>query len=237
MVNVVVKSTYYQFLIFLRIKQAVFFTLAFPIFLFIVFGSIWGKDQFGYIPFLLSGIIGMTIASDGLFSIGPVIKEYYSNGLIKYLRKLPFNILFHFMGLIISRVITQLFVVLLLCLVSRLMFGYSVTYTEIINFIFGVFVGLFVFSFLGLVITFSGIKKGADKGIMNFLYFVILFTSNTFYPVKNFNEIIGIIGNILPLNPILAILRGGGFSPYLMLWLTIPTAIFYLIFNKIEFER
>ncbi|MFN8407020.1 MAG: hypothetical protein U0X71_06010 [Sphingobacteriaceae bacterium] len=42
----------------------------------------WGTDNPDYIPFILSGIIGMTIASDGLFAIGPVVKEYYASGLI-----------------------------------------------------------------------------------------------------------------------------------------------------------
>ena len=206
MLRILTQSVYYQLLIFLRIKQAVFFTVAFPTFLFIIFGSIWGTKQEDYVSFLLSGIIGMTIASDGLFAIGPVIKEYYSNGLIKYLRKLPFNILLHFVGLIISRVISLILIVIMLCLTAYLMFNYRVTFSELISFIVGVFIGLFVFSFLGLVITFSGIKQGADKGIINFIYFIILFTSNAFYPVGEFNKLIGFIGNILPLNSIISIL-------------------------------
>ena len=231
------QSIYYQFLIFLRIKQAVFFTIAFPIFLFVIFGSIWGTQHDGYVSFLLSGIIGMTIASDGLFAIGPVIKEYYSNGLIKYLRKLPFNILLHFMGLIISRVISLLFIVFLLCITAYLMFDYTVTSLEIVNFIIGVFVGLLIFSFLGLVVTFSGIKQGADKGIINFIYFVILFTSNAFYPVGEFNKLIGYIGNSLPLNPILSILRNDGTNYFLTIWLLAPIILFVFLFKNVKFNR
>ena len=84
-ITILCKSIKYQLLIYLRIKQAVFFSIAFPVFLFVIFGNIWGVNE-GYIPFLLSGIIGMTIASDGLFAVGPVIREYYTNGLIKYFR-------------------------------------------------------------------------------------------------------------------------------------------------------
>lgn len=237
MIKILYQSIYYQFLIFLRIKQAVFFTIAFPIFLFVIFGSIWGAQHDGYVSFLLSGIISMTIASDGLFAIGPVVKEYYSNGLIKYLRKLPFNILLHFMGLIISRIISLLFIVVLLCITAFLMFGYMVTSLEILNFIIGVFVGLFVFSFLGLVVTFSGIKQGADKGIINFIYFVILFTSNAFYPVGEFNKLIGYIGNILPLNHILSILRGDGVNYLLGIWALIPMLMFVYLFKKAKFKR
>ena len=237
MLRILTQSVYYQLLIFFRIKQAVFFTVAFPIFLFVIFGSIWGTKQEDYVSFLLSGIIGMTIASDGLFAIGPVIKEYYSNGLIKYLRKLPFNILLHFVGLIISRVISLILIVIMLCLTAYLMFNYRVTFSELINFIVGVFIGLFVFSFLGLVITFSGIKQGADKGIINFIYFIILFTSNAFYPVGEFNRLIGFIGNILPLNSILSILRSDNTSFILLFWIIIPMTLFFFLFKNVKFNR
>lgn len=237
MIKILSQSIYYQLLIFLRIKQAVFFTVAFPFFLFVIFGSIWGAQNDGYVSFLLSGIIGMTVASDGLFAIGPVIKEYYANGLIKYLRKLPFNILLHFMGLIISRVISLFFIVFLLCITAFLMFGYVVTFLEIINFIIGVFVGLFIFSFLGLVIIFSGVKQAADKGITNFVYFIILFTSNAFYPVGEFNKLIGHIGNILPLNQILSILRGDGANYFLAIWILVPMFLFVFLFKNVKFNR
>ena len=85
----------------------------------------------------------MTVMSDGLFAVGSVIKEYYDNGLIKYFRKLPFNILIHFSGLIISRVISLLFTVLLLCIASSLVFDYSVSFIEVKNFIFGIFIAFY----------------------------------------------------------------------------------------------
>lgn len=237
MIKILAQSIYYQLLIFIRIKQAVFFTIVFPIFLFVIFGSIWGAEDDDYVSFLLSGIIGMTIASDGLFAIGPVIRDYYSNGLIKYLRKLPFNILLHFMGLVFSRVISLIFIVFFLCITAYLMFGYTVTSLEIVNFIIGVFVGLLVFSFLGLVITFSGIKQVADKGIINFIYFTILFTSNAFYPVGLFNKFIGDIGDILPLNHILSMLRGEGIVYLLGFWIVLPMILFVFLFKNIKFDR
>lgn len=235
--NVLRQSVYYQLLIFLRIKQAVFFTVAFPVFLFVVFGSIWGAQHDGYVSFLLSGVIGMTVASDGLFAIGPVIKEYYSNGLIKYLRKLPFNILLHFMGLVVSRIIALLFIVFLLCITAFFMFDYSVTSLEIVNFTAGIFLGLLVFSFLGLTITFSVMKQGTDRGITNFIYFIILFTSNAFYPVGEFNKSIGYIGNSLPLNHLLSILRGDGLHYSLIFWILAPIILFVFLFNRVKFNR
>lgn len=235
--TILIKSIKYQLLIYLRIKQAVFFSIAFPVFLFLIFGNIWGANQ-DYIPFLLSGIIGMTISSDGLFAIGPVVKEYYSNGLIKYFRKLPFNILLHFSGLIISRIISLVFTIFLLCAVSYFVFGFKVSVTDFRNYILGTAIGLTVFSFIGLSLSFSGIKGGSDKGLTNLIYFAILFTSVAFYPIKSFNSLIGSIGDYLPLNPILNILRKEDVNYFtLIIWLLIPPIVFYLFFYKIKFNR
>ena len=222
-ITILCKSIKYQLLIYLRIKQAVFFSIAFPVFLFVIFGNIWGVNE-GYIPFLLSGIIGMTIASDGLFAVGPVIREYYTNGLIKYFRKLPFNILLHFAGLIISRIISLIFTIGILCIISYFVFGFLPSFNNFTHYIVGAILGLTIFSFIGLILSFSGIKGGADKGLSNLIYFIILF--------------IGTIGDYLPLNPILNILRDEAVNYYVLLfWLIAPIIVFYIIFNRIKFNR
>ncbi|MDL1913117.1 MAG: ABC transporter permease [Bergeyella sp.] len=234
---ILLKSIKYQILIYLRIRQAVFFSLVFPVFLFIIFGNIWGASP-DYIPFLLSGIIGMSIASEGLFAIGTVIREYYTNGLIKYFRKLPFNILLHFAGLIVSRIMSLLFTLLILCIISYLFFGSKPSANDFIHYTIGTIIGLSIFSFIGLCLSFSGIKGGADKGLSNLIYFIMLFTSMAFYPVKSFNKTIGTIGDYLPLNPVLNILRNEAVNyPVLLFWLLFPMFIFYMIFGRIKFSR
>ena len=237
MIKILIQTIYYQLIISLRIKKSVFFTIVFPIFLFIIFGVLWGGQK-EYISFLLSGIIGMILASEGLFAIGPVIKIYYSNGLIKYLRKMPFNILLYFSGLIISRLIIVSFSVAMLCITAKLIFGFTVSSYNVLNYILGTFLGIYIFSFIGLDIAFWGIRKDAFSDLStNFVLFVILFTSNAFYPVGDFSKAIYFIGNILPLNPVLSILRDNSFNLSLLFWLIVPSLIFYFLFNKINLSR
>ena len=237
MLRILFTSIYYQTLIFLRIKIAVFFTFIFPVVLFVVFGNIWGGNGTEYFAFLLSGIIGMTVASDGLNAIGPVIKEYYSSGLLKYLRKLPFNIILHFLGLIISRVLSLIFIIILLCIVSKFMFGHIVSMSEFINYMIGTLIGLFIFSFIGLILNFIGIKYEATNGVTNLFYFIMLFTSDAFYPASSANNFIAVIGNSLPLNSILHILRGEGYDWNLLPWLVIPPVLFYVVFHRLKTNR
>ncbi|WP_196890115.1 ABC transporter permease [Aureivirga sp. CE67] len=237
MFKILFKSTYYQFLIYLRMKQAVFFSLAFPVFLLVIFGKFWGADSPEYIYFLMTGVIGMTIASDGMFAIGPVIKEYYENGLIKYMRKMPFNILWHFMGLILSRIISLFITVIVVCLTAYFVFGLTLTGEQILNLIYGVFIGLFVFAFLGLSVSFISISNLSDKGLTNIIYFGVLFTSNAFYPVYEFNKSISAVGDMLPLNPILDIIRHANFHYVLIFWIIIPPVLFSFLFKRVKFTR
>ena len=80
-------SMYYQTLYYSRVKEALFFILVFPAFLFVVFGSLWGGFSEDYTARLLSGVIATSVLSDGIFSIGQLFKRYYSSGLIKVLKK------------------------------------------------------------------------------------------------------------------------------------------------------
>lgn len=237
MLKILLNSLYYQFLIFFRIKSAFFFVWIFPLFLFLIFGFLWGADA-QYIPFLLTGVIGMTITSDGLYSIGPVIKEYYANGLIKYLKKMPFNIVIYFISYILSRVLAQFVVVIVLCTASSLVFNYLVPFLFLIKIFLGVLVGLFIFGFLGLVLAFSGIKQISNNGVVSIIGYVIIFTSNTFYPVSELNKIIETIANVLPLNSILALMRDQSVNySNLLLWLFIPMLVLVVLFNRLKFTR
>jgi len=228
--------TYSHLLVFFRNKTALFFFCIFPIILFSIFGSLWGFNS-GYIFFLLSGVIGMNILSDGLSSVGPIVKDSHESGLIRYLKKQSFNPILYFVGFIICRIIILLFVMSLLCLTAFLLFSYEVSKVNILFFICGIFVGMFIFSFIGLVITYSGVKRGSNSSIINIISYIILFSSNVFYESKHFNKTIGIIGDSLPLNPILEILRKGYFDPILSVWIIVPAFVFLLMLNKIKLSR
>jgi ABC-2 type transport system permease protein len=117
------------------------------------------------------------------------------------------------------------------------MFGHIVSLSDFIYYILGTLIGLFIFSFIGLVLNFIGIKYESTSGITNLFYFIMLFTSDAFYPASSANNFIGIVGNSLPLNPILHILRNEGYYWNLLPWLVIPPLLFYFIFHNLKTNR
>ena len=229
-------TAYYQTIIFLRVKQATFFAFAFPIFLFIIFGNLFSitkNDIFN----VMSGVIAMTIASSGFYGIGAVVKDYYSNGWLRFIKNLPINQIFYFIGIIISRIFVLLFLVLILNLFSYIIFNFTYSFYQFINLLFSILIGYTIFSFFGLCISFSNIKYSSDTGLSSFIYYIILFSSSAFYPVCNFNKTICKIGNILPLNPILNIMRFGQFDSILIFWLIMPIILFFFLLKNLKYNR
>lgn len=231
-----IKSFYYQFIIFMRLKSALFFIWVFPLLLFVIFGLLWGFTE-EYIPFILTGVLGMTITSEGLYSIGPVVKTYYSSGLIKYINKMPCNISMFFVGYILSRLVSIFIILALLCLTAFLVFDFAFTFQAFLYLLSGTVIGLLIFGFIGLDLSFSGIKKISSNASVSLIGYFIIFTSNTFYSVKDMNSFLGHIGDIFPLNPVLSLMRGESISWTLIPWLVIPFCLFSYLIRRLRFDR
>ena len=233
-------TIYYQLLAYSRAKQAVFYTIAFPIMLFVIFSSLWGSSGEAYTGFLLTGVVGMTIASQGLFGFGPIIKMYYSTNLIKFIRNMPKSSMVHFLGLLISRIVIIFTSILLLFIVASVFFNYHVTIREAVRILLGSVLGILLFSSVGLVIAFWTKQDDGNRGIINLIYFTMIFTSETFYPVSTVNVFVDYWTVILPLTPLLELLRGNA-EMYNLLslsgWIVVSTILFYFLFNRSSVNR
>ncbi|MEM7548470.1 MAG: ABC transporter permease [Bacteroidota bacterium] len=238
--NYLIVSVYYQILSYSRIKQAVFYSLAFPVLLYVLFGSIWKTSGEAYAGFLLTGVIGMSIASQGLFAVGPTLRSYYQTNFIKFLRNIPVSPLTHFMSLLISRYSIILLGNIILFLIATFLFKYVLTLEEMIIIIAGSFIGLLLFSFLGLIIAFMSKKAESTRGFINLIYFTMIFTSDTYYPVTDINPVFSIWTRLLPLTPLLDFLRGNtelNVVLYLLGWTVLFVIVFYFLFTKTSLSR
>ncbi len=224
---------------FLRNRGAFFWTLTFPLFLYLVFYSIFRNfNDESYAIYLLSGVLGMTVTADGLFGVGQVIKQAYSSGTIRLLKKMPVGILVYFAGMVLNRFLIISVLLGVLNVACFIITGAGMPFSQISAVCAGVLLGLWIFSFLGLSLFFMDIRSHADKGIINIVYFFVLFTSNSFYQLGMFNEDIAFFANYLPLNAVLAIMRMEIFNPWVLIfWMIVPVLTFYLLYSKIQYAR
>lgn len=237
MIKIFFALVYYRIVEYLHVKQAIFFSVVFPVFLFVIMTSLWSKVTANYSDFILSGVIGMTIASEGIFSIGQSTKRFYMTGMIKYIRKMPFSVFFYMMSIVVAKIITLIFIISLMFAIGILFFGCTISSVIIFNTISGLFIGLTLFSFIGLVLYFINIRIESEKSIVNIVYLLTIFVSDVFYSVGDISSVIHTIGNILPLNNVLNIIRNGIYHWSLIPWIIVPMAAFIILIKKIETKR
>lgn len=220
----------------LRNKEASFFTLVFPVFLFVLFGAIWGRSG-SYLQMLLPGVIGISIASDALFSVGPVIRRYAENGVLKFLRSLPPRTLAHFGGTVANRVLLMSVSVFLLCGVAALGFDVAITGPMIVTDLLGVVVGGWAFSAIGLTAAFAS-DSVSPRGLLNLLYLPMLFVSGAFYPISILPDSLQTIAYLLPLTHLVEFLKGQSAYGYLLVgWGLLFTGAAYVVFCYRQEER
>lgn len=89
------KLTYYELKLQLREPVALFFTLAFPVMLMLLFGVIFGNEAeeslggYGQVDLSVPGYIGMIIGTIGMLGIPTTLSNYRDLGILRRLRATP----------------------------------------------------------------------------------------------------------------------------------------------------
>ncbi|MGO1648235.1 MAG: ABC transporter permease [Sphingobacterium sp.] len=227
---------YLDSLSFFRVKIALFFSFIFPLLLFVIFSTIWGKADNDYIDFLIPGMIVLMAISEGLFAIGPVIKDYYSSGMIKLLKFVPTDISLFFISYIISRFLFFQISILGILLTAKILFNYD-AFSNYHKLFFGSFLSLTIFGIMGLCISFIS-KKDNSRTLSNIIYFILIFIGDLFYSTNLTNKTFNFFQNLLPTNHLVAYMRGDPYNIFIILaWLVGLGIVFRLLFNKMEFSR
>jgi ABC-2 type transport system permease protein len=172
-----------------------------------------------------------------MFAIANVIKQYYSNNFIKVIRNLPYNITVHILSLCLSRLIVLFSVLILLILCSFYLFHVKISFELILLYLSGIVLGLTIFTFFGLCISFSS-NTGGGRGAISFIYYIMLFLSNALFSIGKVNPVLNIISHIFPLTPLTAYMRGEYTQlPVILIWLAGLIIIFNIIYSKKQIKR
>jgi ABC-2 type transport system permease protein len=190
---------------FLRQKQAMFFTFFFPIFLLVLFIAVWGRMP-GYKNFLLPGIIGMVILTDAFHSVGLVVGYYRWQGYFRRIRTTPVKIWFYLVGIIINRAILMLFVSFILLAIG--VFVFRIPFKgNLLFFSFTIILGSLLFIVISIpVVSLSGSEERGTL-LTNFISYPMLFLSSAFYPLEYLPRPLQIAIRINPFVFLLKVLR------------------------------
>ncbi len=207
------KMTWMESKLFLREPFGTFFTLAFPLILLFLFGSIYGNEPQplfngrGTVDISVPAYTAMIIATTGLIGLTITISTYRERGILRRLQTTPISPLV----ILLAQVIVLLFMttlgMVLLVIAGRLVYDLKFEGN-----IISVFLGFLLccMSFYGIGFILAALLPTArtTQIVSMVILYPMLFLSGAGIPQELLPETVRKISNYLPLTYVVNLLRG-----------------------------
>jgi ABC-2 type transport system permease protein len=186
--------------LFLRGKQALFFTFAFPAIMILIFGSVFGDQNWSGVPainYLLPGIIVMALMMACMSSNAVKITNERDKGIYRRLAVTPAKRQTLLMGDVFVRYLIAIVSTLLLIAIGVIVFKAQIVGNYLL-FWFVLTLGVLVFISLGFVLS-SIVKNtnGAQALSMGIL-FPFMFLGTCFWPLEQMPAFLHPVCEVLP---------------------------------------
>ncbi len=207
------KMTWMEAKLFLREPLGTFFTLAFPLMMLFLFGSIYGNEPtpmfggYGTVDISVPAYTAMIIATSGLMSITITMAAYRENGVLRRLRTTPVSPL-----VVLAAQVIVVFVMTSLGMVLLIVAGKLVYHMRFEGNALSVLAGFVLcsLSFFGLGFILAGLMRTARTAqiVGMVLLYPMLFLSGAGFPRELLPEAIKKVSTFLPLTYVVNLLRG-----------------------------
>jgi ABC-2 type transport system permease protein len=207
------KMTWMETKLFLREPVGAFFTLAFPLMMLFLFGSIYGNTPSEYfngqgtVDISVPAYTAMIIATTSLVGLTITMAAYRENGVLRRLRTTPISPLVVLMAQVIVLFMMTVLGMLLLIIAGKLVYHLRFEGNAL-----SVLVGFVLssLSFFALGFVLAGLMPTARTAqvVGMVILYPMLFLSGAGFPRELLPETIKRIGNFLPLTYVVTLLRG-----------------------------
>ncbi len=197
----------------LREPVGVFFTLAFPLMLLFIFGSIYGNEPSDYlgghgsIDISVPGYIGMIIGTIGMLSLPIALSTYREQGILRRLQATPLPSSIILWSQVAVNVIMTLFGASMLVIAGFVVYDLSVPQAS-----FGLLLAVILsgFSFLAVGFVLAGVLPTARsaQAVGMALFYPMLFLSGAAMPRQVMPEGVQKFSELLPLTHVVKLLEG-----------------------------
>ncbi len=211
--HTLIKMTWTEFKLQLREPIGVFFTLAFPLMLLFIFGSIYGNEPndflggYGSIDLSVPGYIGMIIGTIGMISLPITLANYREKGVLRRFRATPLassTVLWS--QVLVSLAMTGLGMLLL---VSAGFLVYDLRIPEAtLAIIPAALLGGLSFLALGFVLAGLLPTPRSAQAVSMALFYPMLFLSGAAGPREMMPESVQKVADFLPLTHVVKLLEG-----------------------------
>jgi ABC-2 type transport system permease protein len=207
------KMTWMEVKLFLREPVGAFFTLAFPLMMLFLFGSIYGNEPQamfggqGTIDISIPAYTAMIIATTGLVGLTITMAAYRENGILRRLRTTPISPL-----VVLAAQVIVLFLMTTLGMLLLIVAGKLVYHIRFDGNALSVLAGFVLCSlgFFALGFILAGLMPTARTAqvVGMVLLYPMLFLSGAGFPRELLPETIKKVSTFLPLTYVVNLLRG-----------------------------
>lgn len=198
--------------LFLRRKDDLFWTLAFPLFFIVLFGLIYQDMQWEdlglrAIEYILPGIVVMALMTSGIMATASGFVEERERGIYRRLSLTPLKRHTILGGQLIQRYLVNLVQTALLLMVGVLAFDITILGNP---FFVWLVVTLGALCFLSIGFLLTGLIKTARaaNGISMVVFFMLMFLGGIFFPNELMPDFLRVVSEALPSTNLNDVFRG-----------------------------
>ena len=206
--SLVVAQTRYQIRLFVRSPVGMFFTLGLPVFMLVLFNSLFGEGtvetpsgSWSVQQFFTGGLAAFTAVSATYTNLVNVVPIRRDEGILKRWRSTPIPPGVYLAGWILSAVSIAIVGVLLQLTLGVVAYELTIEPAKVPAMVVTFVLGVSTFAALGLAI--AGLVPNADSApaVANATILPLAFVSDVFIPLEDPPRWLEIVGNIFPLKP------------------------------------
>lgn len=159
-----------------------------------------------YIDYLLTGVIAISLLSNGMFSVITVFGRYKKLNILKRFILIPIKSYVFVIGMTLTRIIISLFSLVLLIFMGKFIFNSGIEINWFLYFILA-FTSTIGMMGIGLLFLFLFKKGETAQNAASIFFTIMMFFSGVYFPVEFLPKAFRIISYILPIKYIVDSLR------------------------------
>ncbi|MGO4370023.1 ABC transporter permease [Paenibacillus sp. 2TAB19] len=166
-----------------------------------------GAEDLKYEDFLLTGMIGLSVAQGGLFGMVELV-DLRRRGLLKRLRMTPARMGLYGLASMLVRLMLGIVQIVILSLIGVYGFGASL-HINIFSLAVAFFAGALVFNAMGYLFSSFSKTIEAYMGMANIASMLMMFLSGVFFPLEQLPQWLQPVTQVLPLTYFVDGIRDG----------------------------
>jgi ABC-2 type transport system permease protein len=239
-----------NFVMFARNKASLFWVIAFPIALTILFGLIWGNLKINtgdpnpptFISYLVPSMIVLSLMSNGLIGNAAALAVYRERGILRRIQTTPLPVWQMLLARILMQAVIMVGQSFLLIATSIVIFNARFDAVGLVEAIIPIILGAVLFMAMGMAIAALVRKAETVNVVAQMINFPLMFLGGLAIPLSQLPQPLQVFGSYLPSSMMADLVRapmlaGMNVDPALPLAVSLVGVLIYFLISVVIAAR